>query len=160
MIFWLLNYSIAGTLVFANWVVSVPIGLFSPYIGKWRIWKLVEKVSGQGCFWVGVDCVQVQPTFYARSIYCTAKTYMCCPRPRRNIHREAKKRGRCEDFRHWGSWSVVMLGSGVLDRTPSQTLEPKTPNPKTLNSEPSTLCGRHAYIDDYNCHVTQRNCSL
>ena len=51
---------------------------------------------------------------------------MCCPRPLGSIHREAKKRGRREDFGHWGSCSFFMLGSWVLDRTPPQTRNPKT----------------------------------
>ncbi len=38
-----------------------------------------------------------------------------------------KKRGRHEDFGHRGSWSFVMLGRWVLDRTPSQTLNPLKP---------------------------------
>ena len=54
----------------------------------------------------------------------TAKR-MCCPRTRWSIQREAKKRGRRKDFGHWGSWSFVMLGSWVLDRTTSQTLNLK-----------------------------------
>ena len=59
----------------------------------------------------------------------TAKTTMSCPRPHGNIQRETKKRGRREDFGHWGSLSFVMPGSWVLDRNPSQTLNAKTLNP-------------------------------
>ncbi len=58
---------------------------------------------------------------------------MCCPRPRGNVQREAKKRGSREDFGHWESWSFVVLGSWVLDRTPSHTLNPKSLKPQTLN---------------------------
>ena len=50
---------------------------------------------------------------------------MCCPRPLGSIQWEAKRRGRHEHFGHWGSWSFVMLGSWALDRTPSQTRNPK-----------------------------------
>ncbi len=64
-----------------------------------------------------------------------AKTCVCCPRPRGNIQREVnqKKRGRRQDSWHWGSWSFVMLGSWVLDRTPSQTLNPTSSTPKCEN---------------------------
>ncbi len=50
---------------------------------------------------------------------------VCCPRPRGNIQKKKKKRGKREHFGHWGSWSFVMLGSWVLDLTPSQTQNPE-----------------------------------
>ena len=56
-------------------------------------------------------------------------------RPARgNIQQEAKKRGRRKNFGHWGSRPFIMLGSWVLDRTPSQPPNPKAgPNPKPYN---------------------------
>ena len=55
----------------------------------------------------------------------TAKT--CVARgPVGTFNGKLKERGRREHFEHWGSWSFVMLGSWVLDRTPSQT---RTPTP-------------------------------
>ena len=41
-------------------------------------------------------------TQYNMIVYIRPKR-VCCPRPRGNIQREAKKRGRREHFGHWGS---------------------------------------------------------
>ncbi len=92
---------------------------------KWSTWS--------GGFWVlawwprwSCKAMVVIPIPYApRMVYLRPKR-VCCPRLRGNIQREAQKRGRREHFGHWGSWSFVMLGSWVLDLTPSQTRNPKT----------------------------------
>ena len=45
--------------------------------------------------------------------------------PSRTFNGKPKKRGRRAHCGHWRSRSLVMLGSWVLDLTPSQTRNPK-----------------------------------
>ena len=69
---------------------------------------------------------QDMPIHVSNSVYVYSQVRpkrMCCPRPAGTFN--GKKRGRREDFRHWGTLTFVILGIWDLDRTPSQTLHPK-----------------------------------